>query len=72
MLLVPFCIQIATLFFCNSGIFSLFVCFLVCLFLIFIHVSEYISGFWPYGIIICATDEVSCIKFSVFGLSAQY
>lgn len=38
---------------------------------ILIHKSEYVSGFLPYGIIVCETDEVLCIRFYIFKLSAQ-
>lgn len=54
------------LFFPNSVIFSFFF-----VLFILIHKSEYVSGFLPYGIIVCETDEVLCIRFYIFGLSAQ-
>lgn len=63
-LLVPFCVQITMLFFPNSGV------LFFCLFIL-IHKSEHVSGFLPYGIVVCETDEVLYIRFYIFRLSAQ-
>lgn len=65
-LLVPFCVQITMLFFPSSDVLP----FIFVLFLL-IHKSEFLSGFLPYGAIVCEIDEVVCIRFYIFRLSAQ-
>lgn len=54
------------LFFPSSDVLS----FIFVLFLL-IHKSEFLSGFLPYGAIVCEIDEVVCIRFYIFRLSAQ-
>lgn len=60
-----FAFRLQCYFFPTLAFFLFFVLFIL------IHKSEYVSGFLPYGIIVCETDEVLCIRFYILGLSAQ-